>query len=98
MPEYTYFDGTYTKAFTTAGGFAYTELEPADQRGPGAAYAPILWKFNRNISRTDWATIINQNQITINPGSDPVDDVPAFIKIAEHTVWTGETTFELMSQ
>lgn len=98
MPEYTYFLGTYTKAFTTAGGFTYVELEPADQRGPGDAFAPILWKFDRNISRTDWATIINQNQITLNPGSDPVDDVDAFIRLAVHSLWTGETTFELMSQ
>ena len=61
----------------------------------GAGFAPVIWEFTRFISFAEFSAIINSQQITLNQGSDPANDVNAFIEEVEFRIFDGETKFKM---
>lgn len=98
LPAIEYYEGTYTKAYTSGGGFVYTSSEPSATITEGDGFAPVRIQFEKNISFTDFKTISASQQITVNEGESPADDFDCFIEKVEYRVMNGVTTFELSTK
>ena len=83
--------------FALGAGHTYTRtVTPLSQTIPaGAGFAPVIWEFTRFISFAEFSAIINSQQITLNQGSDPANDVNAFIEEVEFRIFDGETKFKM---
>ena len=82
-------------SYTTAGAYTLTETPSSTIMPGGAGYVPLLHKFNKYLTLADILLIIASQQITINEGEDPANDINCFINEVEFRISDGATILNL---
>lgn len=95
LPTVTFTTNTRTKSWTIAGGFTLVNVPVAGTITQGAGFSAKIATFNRFITKADYDLIVNSQKITVNTGSDPVDDEDGFILDVNHNISDGLTRFKL---
>ena len=95
LPAHTYRLLDVSHLFDLAGNYTYATIEGTQSVAAGLGFAPVIWEFTRFISFAEFSAIINSQQITLNQGSDPANDVNAFIEEVEFRIFDGETKFKM---
>lgn len=97
LPQYDLPDSTYTKSYTSGGGFSYTEDGVPLTVSEGSGFYPLIAEFETYISRTDFQSVLDnpERRIVINETNDPANDRNARIIDCKYRFSDGKSFFKV---